>query len=456
MLLAEPGLLHVRLLTKPDSSSNWRSFRGARHDGSLPGASPLWKVVDVRSIFSAIGPAKIANPLTSLNEVGLYNEYADDANVGRFNFSNTTDVLSIYGEANLDTRIFSIPLRGSLGLRYEKTNQKLDVLNRFRPYSLPIGCLCDFAERRLKNNYGYFLPSGILILEPARNLLFRFAAYKTYVRPHPRQFSPVTLTGVVNDTTGEVAVTLGNPDLKPYTGTSLDLSMEWYNRPGGVFAVNLFQKRFKGLIQTIRGAALCPTDGGGLGFGALRASGDQCIAPETLVNGVPLIVNITGNANSDAPITVRGIEVNVKQNLDFLPGFLKNFGGGANYGYTDISGTFADGQTASLAGVSKHNFNIIGYYEVDRFGLRLTYNYRTQYDVPDTAVLGFGGTQRRVAPRGQLDVSATFNVTEDISLNLSAFNVTNAVRKEYQGIEAQARRIDYDGRTFRLAVNAKF
>ena len=31
LLLAEPGLLHVRLLTKPDSSSDWQSFRRARH-----------------------------------------------------------------------------------------------------------------------------------------------------------------------------------------------------------------------------------------------------------------------------------------------------------------------------------------------------------------------------------------------------------------------------------------
>src|SRR3546814_5590715 len=30
LLLAEPGLPHVRLLTKADSSSNWQSFRGAR------------------------------------------------------------------------------------------------------------------------------------------------------------------------------------------------------------------------------------------------------------------------------------------------------------------------------------------------------------------------------------------------------------------------------------------
>lgn len=33
-LLAEPGLFHVRLLTKADSSSDWRSFGGARQQVS--------------------------------------------------------------------------------------------------------------------------------------------------------------------------------------------------------------------------------------------------------------------------------------------------------------------------------------------------------------------------------------------------------------------------------------
>ena len=442
-----PAGIDPSLLTDNPDTGNF-------FQGRLDGVSPFWKVLDVKEMFASIGPARVANG-TTLNEYGLNNEYADDVNVGRFNFSNVTDTMSAYGEAKLDTEILSMPLKGSVGIRYEATTRKLDVLNRLAPYNpvlYPIGSLAEFTPQTLKDNYGYWLPSGILILEPARDVQVRFAAYKTYVRPHPRQFSPITLIGQVDPQTNTVAVTLGNADLKPYTGISYDLSFEWYNRPGGVIAVNLFQKTFKGLIQSVRGAALCPVDGGGLGFGRLQTQGDLCVAPDR--NN--LTVNITGNVNSDTPIRVRGVEANIKQSFDFLPGILRHLGGGANYGYTQISGTLPNGQAATLAGVSKHNINLIGYYETDLFGLRMTYNYRSPYDVPDQVIFGFGGAARRVAARGQLDGSFTLNVNDSVSLNLSAFNITNAVRKEYQGIETLARRIDYDGRTYRVAVNARF
>src|SRR3546814_18483663 len=39
LLLAEPGLPHVRLLTTADSISNWKSFRGARQQRRAKPAS---------------------------------------------------------------------------------------------------------------------------------------------------------------------------------------------------------------------------------------------------------------------------------------------------------------------------------------------------------------------------------------------------------------------------------
>ncbi|MGH1558493.1 hypothetical protein ACRAWD_13735 [Caulobacter segnis] len=89
----------------------------------------------------------------------------------------------------------------------------------------------------------------------------------------------------------------------------------------------------------------------------------------------------------------------MQQNLDFLPGFWSNFGGAFNYAYTVVDGKGPTGAKVSLPGISKHNFNVIGYYETDLFGVRLTYNYRTDYDVPDAAIFGFGGAARRVMAR---------------------------------------------------------
>jgi TonB-dependent receptor len=423
---------------------------------SLPGMNTNWRITDVRALFNALRPVTPYEG-APLAFNGFNQTLNDDVNIGRYNFTSLTDVASGYVEGKYASELFSIPVRGSVGLRYEHTDKTVDTLNRIRTSTTTLGSLSDYAYRRYEDSYGQWLPSAIAVFDVTDDFIVRAAAYRTYVRPHPRQFSPVTLVGTPSDS-NVITATLGNAELQPYTATSLDLSMEWYNRPGGLVSLTIFQKRLKNFIQQVSGArALCPTDGGTLGLGPLSLQGDLCYTsagPDA--SGDLQTVNLTGYINSTTPYTLRGAEFNVQQNLDFLPGFWSNFGGAFNYAYTVVDGAGPTGAKVSLPGISKHNFNVIGYYETDLFGVRLTYNYRTDYDVPDAAIFGFGGAARRVMARGQLDGSASFNLREGTSISVSAFNITNAVRQEYQGVEAMARRQDYDGRTYRIALNMRF
>ncbi len=421
--------------------------------GSLPGFNRNWQVLDMDRVVSSLTPVTPFNG-APLAPIGFNINYTDN-NYALFNFTNHTDVLSGYAEAKYRADLFSIPLRGIIGLRYERASNEVNALNRVRPASAGLGLPGDYAFQKFDNDYEQWLPSAIAVFDLTDRLILRLAGYRTYVRPHPRQFTPVTLVGAPS-TTNVIPVTLGNPDLEPYTGTSFDGTLEWYNRKNGLVALSVFSKRFKGVVQQVRGARLlCPTDGGNLGLGPLRIEGDQCFTGAGAdVNGNLQTLNLTGFINSDTPYTVNGLEFNVQQNLDFLPGLLRNLGGGFNYAYTTISGTNSDGTQATLPGISKHNFNVVGYYESKLFGLRLSYNHRSKYDLSSTGT--FSGAARQVEPRGQLDASASLNFAPGLSLSLNAFNLTNAVRKEYQGVEAQARRIDYDGRTYRLAINARF
>lgn len=421
--------------------------------GSLPGFNRNWQVLDMAKVVSQLTPVTPYNG-AALAPIGFNINYTDN-NYALYNFTNDTDVLSGYAEAKYKADLFAIPVRGVVGLRYESANNTVNALNRIRPASSGLGSPNDYAFQKFENDYGQWLPSAIAVFDVTDRLIVRLAGYRTYVRPHPRQFTPVTLVGAPS-TTNVIPVTLGNPDLRPYTGTSLDGTIEWYNRKNSLVALSLFSKRFKGVVQTVRGARLlCPTDGGNLGLGPLRIEGDQCFtgaAPD--INGNPQTLNLTGFVNSTTPYTVNGAELNVQQNLDFLPGFFSHLGGGFNYAYTTISGTNSDGTDATLPGISKHNVNLIGYYESKLLGVRVIYNYRSKYDLSSTGT--FSGAARQVEPRGQFDMSASLNFAPGLSLSLNAFNLTNAQRKEYQGVEAQARRIDYDGRTYRLALNARF
>jgi TonB-dependent receptor len=167
----------------------------------------------------------------------------------------------------------------------------------------------------------------------------------------------------------------------------------------------------------------------------------------------PARVVISGNENQQ-PVTVNGIEFNVQQNLDFLPAPFDGLGGAFNYARTTLDGTNSNGTRVTLPGVSKNNYNFIAYYETKRFGVRAVYNYRDDYDLAAGGT--FNGAARSVKARGQLDMSASVNLPRNFKISLDGFNLTNAVREEYENAYSKPRRLDVDGRTYQMTLSARF
>jgi outer membrane receptor protein involved in Fe transport len=163
-------------------------------------------------------------------------------------------------------------------------------------------------------------------------------------------------------------------------------------------------------------------------------------------------VNISGKTNQ-SPMTVTGLEFNIQQNFDFLPGFWKNFGGAFNYSYTKIDGkdTAGNDHPAQRVEEQPQRHRLLR-SQVGR--CRLVYNWRDKYDL--AAGNSFVGDARTVKARSQLDASASYNLTEDLTLSVDAFNLTDATRSEYENDPMLPRRIDYDGRTYQVTMRAKF
>jgi len=433
------------LITAPFASN----FMGGK--GGAP--TQNWQVVDLKKAIAALQPATVF-PGGALSPSGYNINYANSA-YQLDNFTNETELLSGYAQLKYEFPLGGITVRGNGGLRYEHAQNDIDALARVSLTNV-IGAPGDFRSQRYSQKYNKLLPSFIMIADVSDDVVVRAAAYKTYVRPQPLQFSPSTVVSA--PTNGVYAVTLGNPDLKPYSATSFDFSAEWYNRPRSIVSLAAFQKRITGLIATITDPkALCPADATALGLGTLRVNGDRCESSLTYTDGgvtQPYLVAASGFVNQSNPITVRGLEFNVQQTLDFLPGLWKNFGGGFNYAYTTISGKTLTGATATLPGVSKHNVNLIGYYETDKYGVRLVYNWRNAYDLASTA--SFTGAARQVRARGQLDLSASYNISESMTLSFDAYNLTNAMRVEYENQLNMPRKADYDGRTYTATIRATF
>jgi TonB-dependent receptor len=435
--------------------------------------------VNVGQILGAITPVN-TQPRTTANPTGLPGQFVIAPNSGVFltpyglvnnywdinywnnNFTNQNNIWSVYGMAKFSGDILGIHIRGNAGLRYEHTNNTivtLDCQNCSAGLSLLPGAINHLVtDRTYKNNYGYLLPSFLVAADLTDKLMLRGAYYKTYVRPQPRDNVPVTSAQIPDPAVAGVPVynvTIGATNLKPYTADSFDLSLEWYNRKGGLFAIAVYQKNIKGYIGPITDrSVLCPADGkfNGVdyGLGTLQDDGVNC----NIVGGPLHSRVVTTGITNQGPIRARGIELAIQQNFDFLPGFLKNFGGAANYTYTTISGKDTSGKPITLPSVSKNNVNLIGYYETKLFGIRLVYNWRDKYDL--AAGNSFVGDARSVKARSQLDASASLNITKNISLSVDAFNLTDATRSEYESDPMLPRRIDYDGRTYQGTLRVSF
>jgi TonB-dependent receptor len=467
----------------PDMASQL-SYASDFFGGKAGGPTSNWMGLDVNRVLAAITPVNTTslpaqfalNPATGvfLTPYGFVNNYWD-GNYWNNNFSNANDIYSAYLMAKFKTDLGSVPVRGSLGVRYEYTQNDITALNCVNcsaAQSVAAGPVNHSLNTKdYSRHYDYWLPSLVVAADLTDNLILRAAAYSTYVRPQPRDTVPTSFVQVPTDPAIDpvYTVTIGATGLKPYTSDSLDLSLEWYNRPGGLISLAVYQKKIDGYIGPITDPAiLCPANGQisgldvnlGTILGTLaidNGSGTpRCMSSNTFnVGGAQrkAQVNISGQTNqSDMKVT--GVEFNIQQNFDFLPGFWKNFGGAFNYSYTKIDGKDTSGKAITLPSVSENNLNVIGYYESDKFGFRLVYNWRDKYDL--AAGNSFVGDARTVKARSQLDASASYNVTKDLSISVDAFNLTDATRSEYESDPMLPRRIDYDGRTYQVTMRAKF
>jgi TonB-dependent receptor len=418
-----------------------------------------WQVLNIRQFLDAVRPVT-AYQNGGLSTQGFNIQYADAGYYDK-NFTNENDVNQFYIQAKYDTEILGHGVRGNFGGRYEDTKNTITTLDRTTPPTDSIGSATAFKTDVYVNKYNYFLPSAIFVADVTDSLILRGAYYKTYVRPHPRQYSPSTKvspaqilnTSLSSGTTSiyDVSVAIGNNKLRPYLAESFDLSLEWYNRPNGLVSLAYFRKNITGRVATTTDPSIiCPSDGSSWGFGTLSWDGTYCNATTLGSSTKAVHVNASGAYNLDKPTTVEGVEFNIQQNLDFLPGFWKNFGGSFNYAYT----TSKSPAIAPFPGISKHNANLIGYYETPKYGVRAVYNYRSDY--PLNANGTYTGAARSVRARGQLDLSASYNVTEQFSLSLDAYNLADSKRFEYENDTKVSRWVDYDGRTFTLTARATF
>ena len=199
--------------------------------------------------------------------------------------------------------------------------------------------------------------------------------------------------------------------------------MEWYYAPTAVAAVSLFYDDLSSYVT----------------FGNhTEVFEDQFLSkPGQPPVFKPYVISSPANTTG----TVKGIEIQDQQPLPY------------GFGY-QVNATFIDDSDANgnaLVGTSKVTYNVVGYYENRWFNARLAYTYRSKYFVGLDR-----GADETQAGYGELDASANFTVTKNITISLDALNLTNSLLKYYAANPTQVRAVYDNGTQVYAGVHVKF
>lgn len=315
-----------------------------------------------------------------------------------------------YAQLDFETTLANLPLSGGLGVRYVRTEVTSNGSQQELLELLPIpGDVTAFtavfaptaAPVTRRSSYNDFLPSLNAKIDFNDDVVGRFAASRTITRPDLTLLAPrVSFT---NLRPGNLQASGGNPELEPYRSTNFDLSFEWYYDQGSFLTVAAFYKRVENFIvselgdETFQVAANSAFPTGAASFRVLR--------PRNL---------------EDAD--VYGVELGVQHSFTYLPGLLSGLGVTANATFVRSSAALTTGAVLPLEGLGDSQ-NLVLFYDKGDFEARIAYNRRDEFI--QTAANGTGGEPIFVKAQGQVDISARYDITSQLSVFFEGINITN-------------------------------
>ena len=222
--------------------------------------------------------------------------------------------------------------------------------------------------------------------------------------------------------TGYTANGGGNPLLQPELSSNYDLTFEWYFDEVGSLTSSLFYKRVRDYFR-------------------------QSTVIESITNtkGVTRDVAVTGTQNA-GNATIQGYEVALTTSFGFLGDDYEDFGIQSSYTFIDGSAndngitnfgstndkfarefTFNNIRDLPIEGLSKDNYNLVAYYDNGTFQTRFAYNWRSRFLLNSRDAIAFAPVYGEAT--GQLDWSASYNISDNVKVGLEASNLLNEVTK---------------------------
>lgn len=338
---------------------------------------------------------------------------------------------SAFLQYDLNTTAWAYPVRANLGVRYYSTDLTSAGTATQGAVLLPVV---------IKSSYDGFLPTFNLAVDVRDNVVARFSANRNISRP---SLADLRAAGSVSFTPFGGNISAGNPNLEPFLADAVEGSLEVYQGKSGYVALSAFYKKMDSFITTE--TALVPY--GSTGYPSQFQGPGQ---------DASTMYSFNRPVNGDGA-SIKGVELAVQRDFDFLPAPFDKFGFVGNVTYaTGKSNVIIDGKSVSLdlLQLSKWTSNATLYYETATWGARISSAYRDGY--LDGAG-GNGNIGSGYHSTNNIDFAAHWNAPNGLKLVFEGINLTNQAIDQYTDIVAD-RVLAYtkSGRTFTLGVTYEF
>ena len=281
------------------------------------------------------------------------------------------------------------------------------------------------GKRTDQGKYDNVFPHVHLRYDLRENLVVRGAWSTGIGRPPWKNILP---EGII--TPEKETIEMNNSKLRPQYTNNFDLGVEYYFGSGGLFGINLFRKEIEDLIfEETR--LIGPDDGFDPAYDGW-------------------MLRTTGNS---AWAWVRGIEFDYRQQLTFLPGWLRNFGLFANLTLLETAGNYStpDGSvTSDIPGFVPRMINAGISYSGKRLSARVLAQHQAErlddWDERSTEYWLFkeAGTS--------VDVLASFKLNRRFSLFMNISNLFEDSPIKYQARPNQPQSVSKTSRRFDFGI----
>ncbi|PPU93119.1 TonB-dependent receptor [Xanthomonas albilineans] len=324
-------------------------------------------------------------------------------------YGSSFDVKEITSDLYAQLNFESGAWRGNLGLRYVDTKDK-------SLYWQSSDGGNTYNQTQATKQYYKPLPSLNLAYDLDQDKVLRFSVAKVMARP---RYGDLAGSFTINSSNGNLTASGGNPDLKPYESTNYDLAAEWYFAPSSMLSTELFYRDISSYIVT--------------------TTTNQQLTDA--VSGVSGLYSVSSPVNA-SNAKVKGASLNYQQAFGY------GFGLQANYTYAEANTS----KGLNMPYLSRNTYNVIPYWENGPWMVRLNYSYRTKYFTQ----VGRLNSQVFADAYKQLDLTASYQINDQLSLSFSATNLLDSTYYWYNEVKYAPIGMYKNGRGYQAQLNFKF